>query len=301
MRVLHIDTGMEMRGGQWQALRLAEGLGAEGCASVLLTPAASPLSRAAEERGIATAPLRPGALVQLSREATLTHAHDARAHTLAAVLARSPVVVARRVAFPIGRGFFSRRKYARAAHFIAVSRYVGGLLAEAGVPPERISVVYDGVPVPASRASGPLIVTPSSGDFQKGTELARRAAKEAGVELTASENLEEDLQRARLFLCITRQEGLGSAILLAMAAGVPVVASRIGGIPEIVEDGATGLMVENEPRDIAAACRRLIEDEPLRASMAARARAAVIERFSTAAMVRGTLSVYQRVLSCSKP
>ncbi len=63
-----------------------------------------------------------------------------------------------------------------------------------------------------------------------------------------------------MFLYITHKEGLGSAALLAMASGVPVVASRVGGLPEIVDDGGTGFFVENHPEAIAARMRLLAED-----------------------------------------
>ncbi len=67
-----------------------------------------------------------------------------------------------------------------------------------------------------------------------------------------------------MFVYITRSEGLGSAILLAMSAGVPVVASNIGGIPEIVVDGESGLLVENDAAQIAAAILRLKQDREFR-------------------------------------
>ena len=60
-----------------------------------------------------------------------------------------------------------------------------------------------------------------------------------------------------LFLYITHSEGLGSAVLLAMAAGVPVIASNVGGLPEIVEHERTGLLTENTAQAIANAIRRL--------------------------------------------
>lgn len=296
MRILHVDTGLEMRGGQWQVLRLMEGLATEGCRSVLLAPAAASLFQQAASRNLEVQPLRQAAMLELSRQASLTHAHDARAHTLGAVFARSPLIVARRVAFPIGRGFFSRRKYGRATHFIAVSQYVKGALVSAGIPCGRITVVYDGVPLPESAAAGDLVLAPATADPEKGTALAREAGSLAGVSLHLSQHLEQDLPRARLLVYITREEGLGSAALLALAHGVPVVASRVGGLPEAVEHESTGLLVDNKPEAIAAAIRCLLEDEALRARMAVRARTVASERFSIAAMVRATLSVYKRVL-----
>ena len=133
MRVLHLDTGREMRGGQWQALYLCEGLAARGHAVVLL--AREPLRRAAAARGIDARPW--GAMGWPA--ADIVHAHDARSHTTAALAARAPLVVSRRVAFPVRRGPLSAWKYRRAAHYIAVSEFVRRRLLEAGVPQDRRS------------------------------------------------------------------------------------------------------------------------------------------------------------------
>jgi glycosyltransferase involved in cell wall biosynthesis len=272
-------------------------MAAAGHEPVLLAPRISPLFRKAAEQSLPAQPLKPSALVRLSASADLVHAHDARSHSLAALL-RAPLAVARRVAFPIRRTPASRWKYARADHYIAVSQYVKRVLVGAGISSQKISVVYDGVPLPVAAASGRLIVAPSTADPAKGTHVLREAATLAGVSLHFSENLEEDLTQARLFVYITHQEGLGSAALLAMATGVPVVASRVGGLPEIIEDGQTGLLAENTPEAIASAMRRLLGDGTLRATLATRARETVRERFSVSAMVRDTLNVYERTLSC---
>jgi glycosyltransferase involved in cell wall biosynthesis len=72
----------------------------------------------------------------------------------------------------------------------------------------------------------------------------------------------------------------------------------VGGLPEIIEDGKTGLLAENTPEAIASAMRRLLGDGTLRATLATRARETVRKRFSVSAMVRDTLNVYERMLSC---
>jgi glycosyltransferase involved in cell wall biosynthesis len=81
-----------------------------------------------------------------------------------------------------------------------------------------------------------------------------------------------------------------------MAAGVPVVASNVGGLPEIVRDGETGLLTANNTKAIAAAIRRMLDDRPFAEACAGRARAMVEERFSVEAMVHNTMKVYRRIL-----
>lgn len=76
-------------------------------------------------------------------------------------------------------------------------------------------------------------------------------------------------------------EAFGLTVVEAMAAGRPVVASNIGGIPELINPGETGLLVPpNQPEDLAWAIRRLLDDEPLRTRMGNQARATARSQFS---------------------
>jgi len=294
MRVLHIDTGRTMRGGQHQALLLMQALAERGIRCALLAPAGAPLAARARQAGVETHPLSLSALRRLARGADLIHCHDARSHTLAALVVPAPFVVSRRVAFPVNTHWLARWKYRRAALFLAVSQAVRCRLEEAGVPPAKIAVVPDGVALPprASTLDGGIIA-PASSDPRKGSALVRRAA--AGVRF--SDDLAADLPRARALVYISESEGLGSAALLAMAHGVPVVASRVGGLPEIVIDGVTGLLVDNEPAGIAAAVARLAEDRELAARLGAAGRQMVEERFTIERMAELTIEAYHRVLS----
>jgi hypothetical protein len=302
MRILHLDSGSEMRGGQWQVLRLLEGLRRESVDCTLLSPRGSPLWDRSRAGGLDVRPLNLWTVHRLAREADLVHAHDARAHLLAAVLAATmnkvPLLVSRRVAFPIR----SRWKYRHASHYAAVSQFVRGVMLEGGVPEDKISVVYDGVPLgePAGEAEamGETIIAPASGDPRKGTALALKATRRAGVDLLLSRNLESDLAGAGLLLYLTQSEGLGSAILMAMAAGVPVIASNVGGIPEIVHHGENGWLVENESAPVAAAIRELLADHPLARRLAARGRQTVAEKFSLDRMIHDTIRIYRQVLAC---
>jgi hypothetical protein len=293
MRILHIDSGREMRGGQFQALALIRGLAARGCEQKLLARSGSPLLECAAAEGIEVAPLSLAAVRSCSRTVDLTHAHDAHAHTLAAVLACGPLVVSRRVAFPVRTGPLSRWKYARADRFLAVSQFVRAELLKAGVDPNRIAVVYDGASVPQRQSAGNRILAPATDDPAKGSSLLREAAKLAGVAVEFSSNLAADLPGAGLFVYLTRSEGLGSAILFAMAHGVPVIASEVGGIPEIVQNGYTGMLVHNEARQVAAAIRRLLADPEHSAQMAAEARRRMLDRYTLDHMVESTLAVYR--------
>ncbi len=133
------------------------------------------------------------------------------------------------------------------------------------------------------------------------TEL-RRECRSLGLEgrvqfLGFRTDIQALLQAADLFCLATRHEGLGSSILEAMAAGLPVVATRVGGIPEIVEEGSTGILVpESDPAALADALERMASDPGLRERMGerARARAALFGANRTA---EGTYGVYRAALS----
>jgi alpha-maltose-1-phosphate synthase len=115
---------------------------------------------------------------------------------------------------------------------------------------------------------------------------------------------------AEIFVCPSVYEPFGIINLEAMACGTPVVASAVGGIPEVVEHGGTGLLVapeaisasEVEPRhpeqfarDLAAAINSLLDDPQLRLSMARNARERVEQRFSWKSIARQTLDFYEQV------
>ena len=289
MRILHLDGGKELRGGQWQVLRLIEGLYKAGVESTLLARKGSPLFRVAYERGWRVEPLSVPRAFSLAREHDLLHAHDGHGHTVGALVSPGKLLVARRVAFPIR----SQWKYARARHFLAVSQFVKNVLMEGGVPSEKISVIYDGVPL-LDPSSGTQLLAPASDDPQKGSALAREAAFQAGEHLRFSNDLIRDLQDAAIFLYITQSEGLGSGALLAMSAGVPVIASNVGGLPEVVEHCETGLLVRHE--DICGAITLLRTDHAYAWRLGAKGRRRVIEKFTVEIMVSRTMELYNQVL-----
>lgn len=287
MRVLHLDAGREMRGGQWQVLRLLEGLAAAGVESTLLARHGSPLFTLARQRGLPLEALGFARAAVLARRHDLIHAHDARGHTIGAIAGGAPLIVARRVAFPIR----SRWKYARATKYIAISEFVKAVLMEGGVSGERISVVHDGVPA-LDQAHGDTLLAVS-----KVPGLLAKVEARAGIKLEYPADLERSLLRSRMLVYLTDCEGLGSGALLAMSAGVPVVASNVGGLREVIRDGENGLLVENTPEAIAAGIRRVLDDADFARRIGTEARRTVIQRFTVEQMIRRTMEVYRQILS----
>lgn len=97
-------------------------------------------------------------------------------------------------------------------------------------------------------------------------------------------------------------EGLGVSLLQAAAAGVPIIASRAGGMPEAVRDGENGLLVPPGDADaLRTALVRLLEDETLRRRLAQGGPALIAREFSIDAMVDGNLAVYRDVLASNSP
>lgn len=300
MRVLHIDLGQELRGGQHQVLLLLKKLREAGHDSTLLVRADSPLAESAFALRFPVKLASPFALQRLSYKHDIVHAHDARSHTWAAIVARKPFVVSRRVAFPVSRSPLSTLKYRRAARFLAVSRFVASRLLDAGVPQPKIDIVYDSVELPERMqlwSPDAPVVALASLDPKKGRDLVERASEIARIPITFSSDLPKDFADASAFVYISRSEGFGSAALLAMSMGVPVIASRIEGMIEVFDDGVSGLAVENDPASIAAAIQRVRADSALAHSLIKHARARVETTFNTSVLLEQTLASYRRALA----
>ena len=103
-------------------------------------------------------------------------------------------------------------------------------------------------------------------------------------------------------LASTRTEGVPQSLLQAFAVGVPVVASDIGGVPEVVADGVTGLLAESGSASaLAAGIARVLSDAPAAVRRAEAARALVEERFSHAASISRLLQLYGELVSTAAP
>ncbi len=104
------------------------------------------------------------------------------------------------------------------------------------------------------------------------------------------------VKTADLFVMSSITEGLGSAVLDAMAMGQAVVGTTAGGIPEAVIPYETGLLVEpGDAKDLAGAIITLMKDPALRKAYGEAGRERVAEHFGVDRLVEGTLAVYERV------
>jgi starch synthase len=109
---------------------------------------------------------------------------------------------------------------------------------------------------------------------------------------------------AAVFVCPSIYEPFGLVILEAMACETPVVASRVGGIPEIVVEGETGYLVDFNPADpdaftsaLAGRLEELLGDAPVAAKMGKAGRERVLQHFGWRAIASQTLQLYDRLLS----
>jgi N-acetyl-alpha-D-glucosaminyl L-malate synthase BshA len=113
-------------------------------------------------------------------------------------------------------------------------------------------------------------------------------------------NIVDYLSVSDVLLLPSEQESFGLAALEAMACEVPVIASRVGGLPEVVDDGDTGYLREvGDVEKIADDAARLVADKEFRVAMGRRAREAAVSRYRTDLVIPQYISFYEQVLSRS--
>jgi hypothetical protein len=296
MKVLLCDSGWKMRGGQWQTLYLAEGLREQGHGVTLLLRHGSLLWDLAGRSGLHTRQIGLASMAASSRAHDVIHVQDAHSHTIAALACWNPFLVSRRVAFPIKPGWLSTKKYRRPAGYLAVSQAVAKELKRGGIDSARVVVVHDGAPDIKPARLERHVVGLRSDDPGKLNALMERSCELAAMELRLGDNLAEALQAGLLFLYLSKSEGLGSGVLLAMAAGLPIVASRIGGLPEAVDEGFSGLLVPNDAPAVAEAMAVLRDDRNLALRFSENARRRYLAHFTLEHMVDQTLNAYRELL-----
>jgi N-acetyl-alpha-D-glucosaminyl L-malate synthase BshA len=147
--------------------------------------------------------------------------------------------------------------------------------------PARLQLVGDGPDEPAAR------------------ERVRALGLEDQVEfLGLRDDLPELLSRARVFCLASSTESFGLSALEALATGTPVVSTRVGGVPEVVDDGVTGYLTPMKDRDAYAERLASLLGDPARArALGAAGRAAAVGRFDRTLIVRRYEDLYPRLLA----
>ena len=231
-----------------------------------------------------------------------------RGFTAASLSSFQEEATARTLPFRIARDAIARR----AAHIVTPSAYLRELAIGWGVPAERVTILPNPAPLLLNGPSrdtlrarfgmtAPTLVFAGRLVPQKSLEIGIEAARRAGVDLVVAGNGPERARleaigHARFLGPLAREDVLalfqaGDASLLSsswenfphgvvesLAAGTPVVATRVGGVAELVRDGENGLLVE--PRDVngmAAAIRRIVSEPGLLTRLRAAAGPSVAE------------------------
>jgi glycosyltransferase involved in cell wall biosynthesis len=157
------------------------------------------------------------------------------------------------------------------------------LLAALEGEDHRLVVIGDGPLMAVMRSRAAALGLADRGDLAGSLARAQALERLAGLDVLVVPSL---------------WEGMPLAPLEAMAIGVPVVASRVGGLPEIIVDGQTGLLIDgHDPASYARAVRRLTDGSALRGQIVERARADVARRFSWAVARQTYLELYREALA----
>jgi glycosyltransferase involved in cell wall biosynthesis len=219
---------------------------------------------------------------------------------------------------------------------VAPSRAIAGFLRrELRVPQRRLRVISNGVAIPPRRdgragirtfvtagSFAPCKATPvlveafmaiaanrpglrlkmigDGSDRLRCEEAARRAGGAHQIEFTGYRtDVDAQLQQADAFVLPSLNENQPLALLQAMAAGLPCVASDVGGIPEMLGAGCGVLVAPGDARSLSVAMERLIDEPDLAAGLGAAARGRVTERFSVPLCADSHLRLWSDILgSC---
>jgi N-acetyl-alpha-D-glucosaminyl L-malate synthase BshA len=163
-------------------------------------------------------------------------------------------------------------------------------------PLKRIDLLLETAARIRPQESFKLVIL-AGGDFAPFAADVRRLGLEDRVIVRGNVlGVEDYLQAADIGLATSETESFCLSILEAMCFACPSVATRVGGIPEVIEDGVTGLLVPFGDADaLARAVENLIRDAPLRAALGRAAQARARENFSVKAIVPRYEALYRRV------
>ncbi len=357
MKILYADLEREWRGGQSQALHTLRGLREQGHQAELMAPQGSPVAVRSAEAGIQVhtvgrISLRIQAAFALRRLIQnggydVLHLNEPHALTsawLAGCHKKVPMLLSRRIGFPLWKNRISRARYDALDVFIASSETVAQSLVDSGIERARISIVNEGVPVPprfteeeriaarkhwgvqedeflfgcvsvfvpekgqrhlvealpAVREMYPKIrlLLPGDGACLAGVaSLSKQLRLENAVMLPGFiRDVDQIYAALDGYVFPSEFEGLGTALLVAMAAGLPCISTKRGALREVVDHERTALVCEPSGKEFAEAMIRLVGDPSLQKKLGEEGRREIERRFSAERMAANTARVYQEAL-----
>ncbi len=360
MTILHVSTPATWRGGEQQVAYLATALQQLHIDQVILSPEGSVLGTRMMEAGIPVASFTTRGFLDLSlarriydlckgKHFDIIHCHDSHAHSAAVLTAAhygitTPIIVSRRVDFPVSSNPLSKWKYNHPSvkKIICVSDTIRTITAPSIKDVSRLAVVHSGIDLlkysnaskeriliselgldPNAKIVGNLSALADHKDYPTYLRTAAEVIKadptihfiiagqgpeekriqkmirslhlEGNVHMLGfRDDIVDVMKSLDLFLITSKTEGLGTIVLEAFAAGVPVVATRAGGIPEMVEDTVTGLLAEPGDTESLKNATLCVLTDPLLKNTFVQNALTRVQDFSYQATAEKTLEIYKR-------
>lgn len=357
MKVLHLSSEKSWRGGEQQMAYLIEELTKLGVNSHVAARTDSAFAAWCRTNHIPCTSLSfkndfdvatAWALKKLciSEKYDLIHLHSSRSHGMAVLAAalgnKTPLILSRRVDFPLQSNFFSQWKYNHPSikKIVCVSDKIKEIVSASIKHPERCVTIYDGVDLNRFAGKGnqekfrtELEILPDekligniaaiaphkdyftfldtvkilsgkikakyviAGDGPLKEEIENRIAalnlQQQVFMLGFRNDLENVFAALDVLLYTSKEEGLGSTLLDAMAYGLPIVTTEAGGIPEIVKHDFNGLTAPiMDAQRLSEQVIRMLEDHHLREKIIQQAKI-FVKDFSKAQMALRTYNVYK--------
>ena len=361
MKVLHLSTEKTWRGGEQQIVYLHEQLLEMGIESIVACREHSVMHHYFKNHGLPyqTFPFESAydvktilAIRQFIRaeKIEILHMHTAKGHTLAVLAGilgvKIPMVLSRRVDFPVKDNWFSRYKYnyPNIRKILCVSDAIRKMLEPDINNPDKLLTIHSGVDpskykmrfysnylkkkygLPAeSKIIGNTSALADHKDYFTFVNTAQHVLsnyedvyffivgegplepeiREYIVQKNLNEkiimtgflsNIIEVLDSFDIFLFTSKTEGLGTSVLDALGMGIPVVATKAGGVPEMISHNENGLLAEvKDANQLSLHLKNLLRNPELGKKLAASGRQ-TIHSFSTEQVAKKTLEVYRSII-----
>ena len=127
-------------------------------------------------------------------------------------------------------------------------------------------------------------------------EVLKRGLEDFVIFNGLQSDVHQFLSRSDCFLLPSLYEGMPVTLIEAMGTALPIIASRVGGVPDMIEDGVSGILIEPNLEELVAAMQKIMDDQKLREAYGCRAKQKSVD-FSATNMLEGYLRIYNEQLS----